>query len=292
MVGGTAADDVDAVDGADGLLVQGQLGKVDAAILQARRKRIADSGGLLVDLLHHEMLEAAFFGCFGVPLNGGSFVLNGLFVGVEKLNGIGRQARDLEIVNVIDGTGIFEQRGHVRSNQRAALGLADDERAVLAGSVDRAGFIGKQHAQRVRAAHMQHCAGDGVQRVAGGLAHIIVVQQLGQNLSVGLGRKGEALVGQALFDLEIVLDDAVVHDGNFFIVGVMGVCIDDRGLTVGGPAGVADAAAAGEGAAAVRHLAQYFQAALCLDDFDLACGVLHGKTSRVIAAVFQLGQAI
>ena len=48
---------------------------------------------------------------------------------------------------------------------------------------------------------MQHGAGDGVQRVTGGLTHVIVVQQLGQHLGVRLGDKGKAFVGQALFDL-------------------------------------------------------------------------------------------
>ncbi len=47
---------------------------------------------------------------------------------------------------------------------------------------------------------MQHHAGDGVQRVAGGLAHVIVVQQLGQHLGVGLGDEGKPLLSQALFD--------------------------------------------------------------------------------------------
>ena len=147
------------------------------------------------------MLEAALFGSLSVPRDGGSLVLDGLFVSIEKLDGIRRQPRDLQVVDVVDRAGVLEQRGHVRSNQGAALGLADHQRAVLAGGVDGARLVGKQHAQRVGAAHMQHGAGDGVQRVAGGLAHVIVVQQLGQHLGVRLGDKGKAFVGQALFDL-------------------------------------------------------------------------------------------
>ncbi len=125
----------------------------------------------------------------------------GSFVSIEKLDGIRRQPRDLQVVDVVDRAGVLEQRGHVRGNQGAALGLADHQRAVLAGGVDGARLVGKQHAQRVGAAHMQHGAGDGVQRVAGGLTHVIVVQQLGQHLGVRLGDKGKAFVGQALFDL-------------------------------------------------------------------------------------------
>ena len=72
----------------------------------------------------------------------------------------------------------------------------------------------------------------------------------------------------------------------------MRVCVDDGRLAMGRPAGMADAAAAGHGAAAVGHLAQDLQAALGLDDLDLAGGVLHRHTGRVIAAVFQLGPAV
>ncbi len=64
------------------------------------------------------------------------------------------------------------------------LRLADDERAVLAHCVDDAGLVGKEDAQRVRATDMQHHAGDGVQCVACGLAHVIVVKQLGNDLGV------------------------------------------------------------------------------------------------------------
>ena len=55
---------------------------------------------------------------------------------------------------------------------------------------------------------------------------------------------------------------------------------------------MADAAAAGDRAAAVGHFAQNLQAALGLDDLDFTGSVLHGQTGRVIAAVFQFRQAI
>ena len=63
------------------------------------------------------------------------------------------------------------------------------------------------------------------------------------------------MLQQFFFQFSIVLDDAVMHDGNFFIVGVMGVRIDHRRLAVSGPTGMADAAGACKGIAAVRHLA-------------------------------------
>ena len=103
---------------------------------------------------------------------------------------------------------------------------------------------------------MQHHACDGVQCVACGLAHVIVVKQLGNDLGVGLGDEAEALVEQTILDLLIVFNDSVVYDGNLLVTGIMRVCVDDGRLAMGRPAGMADAAAAGHGAAAVGHLAQ------------------------------------
>ena len=258
MVGGAAADDVETMDIPDGLLVKSQLGQVDLAVLEARGDRIADSGGLRVDLLHHEVLVAALLRGLGVPLNGGGLAGDGLLVDVEELDGVGGQAGNLEIVNVVDRAGVLEQRRNVGGDDGTVLALADDERAVLAHCVDDAGLVGKEHAQRVGATDMQHHAGDGVQCVACGLAHVIVVKQLGNDLGVGLGDEAEALVDKTLLDLLIVFNDSVVYDGNLLVTGIMRVCVDDGRLAMGRPAGMADAAAAGHGAAAVGHLAQDF----------------------------------
>ena len=194
MVGRAAADDVDAAHRADGVLVQFQLREVDLAVLEARRQRVAHGGRLFVDLFHHEMLIAAFFGSLGIPLDGGGLVLDGFLVDVEKLDGVRRQARDLEVVDVVHRAGVLEQRRHVGRDDGAVFAPADDERAVLAHGVDDARLVGKQDAQCVGAAHMHHHAGDGVQRVAGRGAGIVVVQQLGHDLGIGLRGKGKALV--------------------------------------------------------------------------------------------------
>ena len=85
---------------------------------------------------------------------------------------------------------------------------------------------------------MQHHAGDGVQCVACGLAHVIVVKQLGNDLGVGLGDEAEALVEQTLLDPLIVFNDSVVYDGNLLVTGIMRVCVDDGRLAMGRPAGM------------------------------------------------------
>ena len=86
MVGGAAANDIDAAHIFDGFFIQAQLAQINAAILDAGAEGIPHSGGLFVDLLHHKVLVTAFFGGFGVPLDGAGFFFNRFFINVEKLN--------------------------------------------------------------------------------------------------------------------------------------------------------------------------------------------------------------
>src|SRR5699024_8731030 len=97
---------------------------------------------------------------------------------------------------------------------------------------------------------------------------------------------------QAVLELLEVFNDAVVHDGDLLVAAIVRVGVLHRGLAVGGPAGVADAAGALHGAAAVGHITEHAQAALGLDDLDLARRVLHGDAGRIIPAVFELGQPV
>ena len=194
MVGGAAADDIDAAHSAQIFLGQRKLRKVDFAVLQARRKRIAHGGGLLVDLLHHKMLVAALFGSLGIPFHGGHLAGDGFFVDVEKFDLARAEAGNLQIVNVVDIAGVLEQCGYIGGDDGAVLAATDDQRAVLAHGVNDAGLVGKQDAQGVRAAHAHHRAGDSIQRVPGGIPGVVVVEQLRHDLGVGLGGKGKALV--------------------------------------------------------------------------------------------------
>ena len=245
-----------------------------------------------MDLLHHEMLVAALFRGLGIPFDGGGLPLHRLPVHVEELDGIRRHAGNFQIVDIVNGAGVLEQRRHIRCDDGAVPGSAHNEGAVLAHRVEGAGLVGKQHAQRVGTAHMQHHAGDGVQRIPRRDAGVVVVQQLGHHLGVRLGDEGKAPFDEAVFQFLIVFDDAVVHHRDLFIPGIMRMGVEDAGFAVGGPAGVADAAAAGHGAAAVRHLAEDFESALGLDDLDFSFCILHGNAGRIIPAIFQLGKSV
>ena len=139
---------------------------------------------------------------------------------------------------------------------------------------------------------MQHHPGDGAKRVAGGLAGIIVVDELGHNFGIGLGDKVEPAADQPVFQFLKVFNDAVVYHRDPLVLAVMRMGVDDARLAVGGPARVADAAAAGNGMAAIGHIAEHPQPSFRLDNLNFAGGVLHRNAGRIIAAIFKFGQTV
>ena len=85
-----------------------------------------------------------------------------------------------------------------------------------------------------------------------------------------------ALAQQLLPELLIVFDDAVVDGYHVPVVGGVGVGVVFAGLSMGSPAGVADAAGSRQGQAVVRFFRQGPQAALGLDDPDGVGAVPYG----------------
>ena len=66
--------------------------------------------------------------------------------------------------------------------------------------------------------------------------------QMREDLGIGLALKVMAVALQLLAQLGEVLNDAVMDDGDSAVAAGVRMGVDDRGLAVGGPASVADAA--------------------------------------------------
>ena len=72
----------------------------------------------------------------------------------------------------------------------------------------------------------------------------------------------------------------------------VGVRVHLAGRAVGGPARVADAAAAGQGVAVVDLFRQVTELAGGLDDLGQFFAVAHGEAGGVIAAVLQVPESV
>ncbi len=114
---------------------------------------------------------------------------------------------------------------------------------------------------------------------------IVIIDELDGHFGICGGIKGISLPHQLILQLLIILYNAVVNADYVVIVGAMGMRIGLIGFPVGSPAGMTDAAGAGQGLAFVGLLCQDMESALCLDDADVALAVPHCYACRIISSV-------
>jgi hypothetical protein len=130
----------------------------------------------------------------------------------------------------------------------------------------------------------------------GGLAlgahfFVMLADDMGENLGVGSGCESVAGGDEVFLELLVVLNDAVVDDGDAAGLIEMRVGVFVAGRTVSGPAGVADA----DGAANGFGLELASQAFV---DFPLLLAYLErgvvddAQASAVVAAIFEAAQAV
>ena len=107
---GAACRDIDLGKCADVVVRDADLGKVHTVrvsfLADILMKRVERNSRLLVDFLHHEMLKAALFGCLGIPLDRGRFLLNGIAVEVIKRYLAGGKFCHLQVSDVVHLTGV------------------------------------------------------------------------------------------------------------------------------------------------------------------------------------------
>ena len=286
MVAGAAGNDVDAVDVVELLERQAQLVDVElAGRRHAANQRVAHDARLLVDFLEHKVGVTALFGHVQVPVDVGDLGLDGVTGLVGILDTRGRKFGELAVLEHHDVAGGVDQRDDVGGDIGAGLAHADHDRGILAGHGDHTGLIGGHGGQAVGAHH-----------VGAGLAHgghqvmrlgISLFDQVREDLGIGLALKVMAAALQLLAQLGEVLDDAVVDDGDAAVAAGVGVGVDDGGLAVGGPTGVANAA--GSVAIDVGKLAlQARNLAHAADDVEVRRGALahlERNARGVIAAI-------
>ena len=73
------------------------------------------------------------------------------------------------------------------------------------------------------------------------LALLHVLDEVGEHFRVGRRQESEATFLQFLAQAEIILNNAIVNQGNIATLGAVGMGVHLVGLTMGGPTGVSDA---------------------------------------------------
>jgi hypothetical protein len=147
--------------------------------------------------------------------------------------------------------GVREHGGDVGGDEvlRAGAGLADagaaeadQQRRAVAGDDDRLRVGVVDDGDAPGPVHLRGGADDGAQQVA--VVGELLLDEVGDHLGVGLAGEAAAASGQGGPQLGVVLDDAVVDDGD--AADAVRVGVDLGRAAVGRPARVADAAVAGD----------------------------------------------
>ena len=153
MIRRAAGDDLNAVVAA---AVEHQSVENDRAIPDAGQDCPAQRLGLLHDLLEHEMLIAALFRGGDLPVDVMVLLFDGQLHRVIDLHAVAAQNGDLAVFHVHNVARVLDKRRHVGGDEVLALAEADEQRRVLARSIDMIGIVRAEDAKRI-------CALDPVQ---------------------------------------------------------------------------------------------------------------------------------
>jgi hypothetical protein len=231
----------------------------------------------------------AEFGCAGVHVHGVHFAVHVLAAGVHDPDARELQVDDVAVFQVDDLVGGAGQGQRVGGQEVLVLAHAHHQRRALARAHDAVRFVAAEHGDGVGAMQAAHGILHGFEQVAG----IQVVDQVRDDFGVGLAFEDVARGLEFGAQLIVVLDDAIVDQGNArFVVaqarevrmGVVG-----GGHAMGGPAGVGDAGEALQ--LVLRDLfGQFGHALRAARAAQVAVGV-DGDAAGIVAAVFQALQA-
>ena len=203
---------------------------------------------------------------------------------------------DLVVLDPEGAAGLGQEGRDRRGDEVLVLAQADDQRALLPRGDQRVGVIAVHRNERVMAAQVAEGPADRL----GQVAVVVALDQVGDDLGVGLRGELMPLGLQLAPQLRVVLDDPVEDDVDLVLaVAVrMGVLLGDP--AVRGPAGVAepdrrrgrgdrDAAGAVRGVSSTA-VAQVREIADRAHAVDLAVRD-HRDAGRVIASVLELLQS-
>ena len=289
MVGRAAGNDIELIHFPQLLGGDVQVLQHHSALLNAGGDGVPECFGLLHDLLEHEMLIAALLRGGDLPVHMVALLFHREQVGVgEHLDAVPGKHGDLPVVQVAYLPGVLDDSRHIGGQHLEAVPVAQDEGAVLPGGDQPVGAVSAQDAQGVGPL-------DPVENLCERLHHVapvVVLQQLGHYLRVGLGDEVHPLGLQDLPNLRVVLNDPVMHHGESPVFAHLRVRVDVAGLPMGGPAGVPQAHGALQGLAAVHHVGEHLQPPLGFDHLHPFFLGPDGDARRVISSVFQPRQTI
>ena len=145
-----------------------------------------------------------------------------------------RHGDDLAVLDLEHAPRLGEEGRDRRGEERLAVAEPDHQRALLARRHQRVGVVAVHGGERVVAPELAECVADRV----GEVAVVVALDQVGDDLGVGLGAEPVALGLELASQLGVVLDDPVGDDLDLVVAVAMRMRVLLGDPPVGGPAGV------------------------------------------------------
>ena len=215
MPRGTASDEHDVVCIQKLFLVLHNATQTHRIVLrkQTATHGVAHDSRLLVDFLHHEVVEASLFDAVEVYLQLLN-VGNGLHI-LYRL--------DMQFLAQLDSDHLFVFKVHhflgatydrrgIRSDEILALANADDHRTSLSSGNQLVGMAFLHDGDGIGTHHVVQGDAHGLKQVDV-LALLHILDEVGQHLGIGGRLEAKATLFQFLTKAQIVFDDAVVNQG-------------------------------------------------------------------------------
>ncbi len=238
MPRGAAGNDIDPVQGAEKIIFETQVFEENLSLLfpDPSGNRIGNRPRLLMNLLEHEVPVAILFRHDRAPGDGLRRLLDRSPIERGNRHALRGKDHQLAIFEENHLLGVRQHGRNVGGDEVFALPLADHQGRPLFGGDQFIRFLVTEDCHGIGAAHFAKRQAHGGFKIA---AHLVVfLNQVGDDLRIGIGAKSVALFAQAAFQIEVILDDAVVDDHETARVVRMG--INFRRSSMGRPTGVAD----------------------------------------------------
>ena len=282
MVGGAAGENDDPAQVAELLVGQAEALEHEVSVADTVAERLLDRVRLLVDLLQHESLVAGLLGRLLVPVDLERLALDLAVPDVEEARAVGGDRNDLAVVDQLELSRFAKEGRGRRGEEHLALADADEQRALQARSHELLRVVVVDDDEGEVAFELLVRLDDSLGQVAA----VVPLDEVGDDLCVGLRAEAVPLGLERILELAEVLDDPVEDDRDLLVVAAgqrVRVLLGDA--AVGSPARVAETRRRGRAVVAGRLLQglEIADRANVVESFVLAkC-----EPGRVVAAVFE-----
>ena len=146
-----------------------------------------------MDLFHHKMLKASLLSRFRIPFNLSRLFLDFFTIEIVEMRLARCQSGKLQISNIINLSGVFEDCRHIRSHISLSICNTNDHWTVFSSHPDLTRIIPEHQLQRIRTTDTHHCLCDCIHRTKIILS-VIIIHQLNHNFRICLTIKSIAML--------------------------------------------------------------------------------------------------